>query len=68
MAKTLNEQLTSVQDAIEKIEGGAQSASIDGMQVTRADIHTLYDREAHLLRKIDLVARGAGFGRRVVEF
>jgi len=63
--KTLAEQLESVQSAIEIIEGGAASISINGRQLTRADLKTLYDREASLLRRID---RAANTVRRVVEF
>jgi len=65
MAETLASQLASVQAAITAIESGAQSASINGRQLTRADLKTLYDREASLLRRID---RATNTVRRVVEF
>jgi len=63
--KTLAEQLESVQSAIEIIEGGAASISINGRQLTRADLKTLYDREASLLRRI---AAGKKVFRTLVEF
>ena len=66
MAKTLSEQLTSVQTAIEKIESGAQSVSIDGVSVTRADLRTLYAREQRLLQKIE--RQSSGSSRRICEF
>lgn len=66
MAKTLSSQLDTVQTAIERIESGAQSVLVDGVTITRANLKTLYDREAHLLRKIE---RGtSGSARRVAEF
>ncbi len=46
--RTLEEQLASVQDAIEKIESGAQEYQIGGRKLTRADLATLYAREAAL--------------------
>lgn len=66
MAKTLQSQLESVQTAIEKIEGGAQSVTVDGVTVTRASLQTLYARESRLLRKIEKASSGAA--RRVCEF
>jgi len=65
MAETLASQLASVQAAITAIESGAQSASINGRQLTRADLKTLYDREASLLRRI---AAGKKVFRTLVEF
>lgn len=46
--KSLEEQLASVQDAIEKIEMGAQEYQIGNRRLTRADLKTLYAREAAL--------------------
>ncbi len=46
--KSLEEQLASVQDAIEKIEMGAQEYQIGNRRLTRADLKTLYSREAAL--------------------
>lgn len=57
MAATLAEQLESVQAAIAAIESGAQSTTIDGQTVNRADLKTLYIREENLLRKIDRAGR-----------
>lgn len=56
--KTYDEQLASVQDAISRIEAGAQSVMINGRGVTRADLRTLYEREAWLRRMVDRAARG----------
>lgn len=63
---TLAEQLTNVQAAIEAIETGAQSIKAeDGRSLTRADLKTLYEREASLQRRI---ASESDKGRRVAEF
>jgi hypothetical protein len=63
---TLAQQLTSVQDAISAIEGGAQSiTSADGRTYTRASLATLYDREKSLLLRTE---RASGQARRVAEF
>ena len=65
MAETLSAQLDRVQTAIAAIEGGAQSYSFEGVTFTRADLATLYKREATLLSNID---RAAGNQRRVADF
>lgn len=65
MAATLAEQLTSVQAAIAAIEAGAQSATVDGQTVVRAELRTLYTREERLLNKI---ARGDKGRISVAEF
>jgi len=49
--KTYIEQLESVQAAIDAIESGAQSATFNGRNVTKADLKTLYDRESQLMPK-----------------
>jgi len=49
--KTYTEQLESVQEAIAAIESGAQSYEIAGRKQTKADLATLYDREAFLMPK-----------------
>lgn len=64
--RTLAEQLESVQSAIEAIEGGAQSYTIEGFAYTRGTLKTLYDREARLLSRI--AKEQAGGGRTVAEF
>lgn len=46
--KTYTQQLEEVQAAIEAIEGGAQSYSIAGRSLSRADLATLYARESKL--------------------
>lgn len=53
MAKTLEEQLESVQNAIEAIENGAQEYSINDRTVTKGDLEILYRREARLKRAIE---------------
>ena len=62
---TLAAQLANVQAAIEAIETTGQSYTIDGFTYNRANIKTLYDREARLLRKI---ANESNSGRTVAEF
>jgi hypothetical protein len=56
--KTYTEQLESVQTAIEKIEGGSQSYSIDNVNYSRADLDTLYKREERLLKKVNKQSNG----------
>ena len=51
-------QLERVQAAIAAVEGGAQSASYDGMTVSRADLAALHAREQHLRRMVARSARG----------
>lgn len=62
--KTYTEQLESVQAAIEAIEGGAQSYTIQtpaGQRVvTRATLKTLYDREEILRPKAARESKGSG--------
>jgi len=48
MAKTYAEQLEAVQSAIEAIESGSQSQSVQGRSIARADLATLYAREKYL--------------------
>jgi len=55
---TLAAQLASVQAAIAAIEAGAQSATVDGQTVSRAELRTLYAREQRLLNKIDRGNKG----------
>jgi len=51
LAKTLGEQLTAVQTAIENAED-RQEYGIADMSVKRASLKTLYEREERLLSKI----------------
>ena len=46
-------QLETVQTAIAAIEGGAQSYSISGRSLTRADLPSLYKRERELLSRLE---------------
>lgn len=62
MPETYETQLERVQAAIAAIESGAQSYSIAGRSLSRADLQTLYAREAQLLR---LIARRTTGGIRV---
>jgi hypothetical protein len=57
-------QLERVQTAIAKIENGAQEAEYEGRRVKRADLKTLYEREAQLRSLIDKQSRkGSRIGR-----
>jgi hypothetical protein len=58
MAANPSDQLDSVQTAISKIELGGQDVTYDGKRVTRADLKTLYEREAVLKRTIDRESTG----------
>lgn len=62
--KTFNEQLESVQAAIEAIEGGSQSYTIQtpggSRTVSRADLKTLYEREERLMPKAQRESAGRG--------
>ena len=56
---TLAEQLTSVQAAIEAVEGGAQSyTDADGRNITYPALDILYKREERLQRRIDRESQG----------
>jgi len=46
--QSYQEQLEQVQAAIKAIEAGAQSYSIAGRAVQRADLQKLYEREKYL--------------------
>lgn len=50
--ETLEIQLDRVQKAIAIIESGAQSYTIGNRSLTKADLKTLYDREAQLKNAI----------------
>jgi len=53
-------QLERVQASIAKIESGAQAVSYDGRSLTRADLKTLYEREAQLRSLVDKASRAGG--------
>lgn len=59
---TLEQDLERVRDAIAKIESGASSytlsTSAGNSSVTKADLNTLYEREAVLIARIDRASRG----------
>lgn len=50
--KTTSEQLESIQNAIEAVLSGAQSYTLDGRTVTRANLSSLEAREERLERKL----------------
>lgn len=52
MLETLETQLERVQAAIAAIETGAQEYQIENRRLTRADLSTLYAREASLKNAI----------------
>lgn len=52
MAKTLLQQLESVQNAIDAVLS-SQSYKMDGRELTRADLDVLYSREDRLEAKIN---------------
>lgn len=60
MPESYETQLERVQLAIAAIEGRAQSYSIAGRSLSRADLATLYARETRLLALIARAARGGG--------
>lgn len=53
-------QLERVQTAIAKIEGGAQSYSLEGNSFTRADLSSLYTRERELRALVARESSGGG--------
>jgi len=55
---TLAEQLESVQEAIARIEEGAQSITNKGKTTNYAQLNVLYERERDLLARIDAESRG----------
>ncbi len=61
MAKSYAQQLDEVQAAIEAIESGAQSVTVEGIRsLTRGDLATLYKREERLRGLVLREARGGG--------
>lgn len=48
------QRLTAVETAIAAIEGGAQSYTMDGVAVTRANLETLYAQRQQLDREVSL--------------
>jgi hypothetical protein len=55
---TNSEELTLVDAAIEAILGGAQSYSIAGRSMTRADLETLFARRDYLVAMVARETRG----------
>lgn len=56
--ETLEQQLASVQKSISDIETGSQEYRFAAGGVTRADLATLYKREADLLARINIEKHG----------
>lgn len=52
--QTTQQQLERVQQAIQQIECGAQSASIDGINYTQANLDVLYRREEMLFKRLSV--------------
>lgn len=67
MAESYATQLDRVQEAIAKIEAGNQSYTILGRSFTKADLQTLYDREAWLRTKVARESRGGRFMQRAIS-
>jgi hypothetical protein len=65
---TYAEQLANVQTAIEAIETRGQAVSVEGKTLSRADLQTLYDREAYLRRMAARETAGRGIRLRRVIF
>lgn len=59
--KTYNEQLEEVQTAISQILTGAQSYSIGGRSLTRADLPTLVAHEKYLRAMADRETNNDGY-------
>lgn len=55
-----SDQLVSVQAAIASIESGNQTYTLLGRTFSKADLRTLYDREAWLRAQVNKEARGGG--------
>jgi hypothetical protein len=66
MAESYSTQLARVQSAIAAIENGAQSYSVQGRSFSKADLNTLYNREAKLIPLAAREARGGRFMQRAV--
>ncbi len=60
--ETLLQQLIRVQRAIAIIESGAQEYQIGNRRLTKADLKTLYDREAALKQAISAEENGDSTG------
>jgi hypothetical protein len=58
MSEALQAKLDRVRKAIETIENSGQSVSYEGRNVTKADLKTLYEREAMLEKRLARKGRG----------
>ncbi|MBP2646278.1 MAG: hypothetical protein H6Q75_1718 [Firmicutes bacterium] len=57
---TLNEQLTQINTAIEKIENGAQEYRIGSRTVKRGDLSTLYTERRRLQQEVAMKETSGG--------
>lgn len=64
MSDDLQTKLDRVRAAIEAVETGGQSVSYEGRNVSKADLKTLYDREAYLEQRVARKNRGGGIRTR----
>ena len=61
---SIQDKLDRVRAAIEAIETGGQSISYEGRSVSKADLKTLYEREAYLEQRLARQQRGGGIRTR----
>ena len=66
MAKTVEEQLAQVQDAIDAVETRGQRFRIKDRELQRADMGALDARQDRLERKADRASRGGVRVQRIV--
>lgn len=64
MNDDLQTKLDRVRAAIEAVETGGQSVSYEGRNVSKADLKTLYEREAYLEQRVSRKNRGGGIRTR----
>lgn len=60
----IQDKLDRVRVAIEAVETGGQSVSYEGRSVSKADLKTLYEREAYLEQRLARQQRGGGIRTR----
>lgn len=60
----IQDKLDRIRAAIEAVETGGQSVSYEGRSVSKADLKTLYEREAYLEQRLARQQRGGGIRTR----
>lgn len=60
----IQDKLDRVRTAIEAVETGGQSVSYEGRNISKADLKTLYEREAYLEQRLARQQRGGGIRTR----